>query len=80
MKRDDVIYFMILVGSILIGFIFKNILSKNLKNEKVRIKYKSIASSVIGFSVVLLLCGLDSFHSLLMIIINSILIKFTNAK
>jgi hypothetical protein len=71
MNKDDTIYITLLLISIPLGLLFKN-----YKNAKL----KKIWSTLIGFSIVLVVCYTDIFHSLFIITVNSLLIQFMHPK
>lgn len=72
MSPDDKIYISLLIISIPIGFIFKNYVSCG--------KYKAYLSSLIGFTIVSIVCTNDIYHSIVLSIVNSIIIKSIHPK
>lgn len=72
MNKDDKIYISLLIISIPIGFIFKYC--------KFSTKHKAYLSSLIGFTIVTIVCTKDIYHSLILSTVNAISIKSIHPK
>ena len=66
MNKDDYIYLLLLIISIPIGYLFKNL----IKTPKSR----QISSAIIGFLIVLTVCSSDVLHSVILVLVNTTLL------
>ena len=71
MNKDDTIYITLLLISIPLGLFFKNSKSP---------RFKTVWSSVIGFTIAFVVCYFDILHSLFIVTVNSLLIQFMHPK